>query len=159
MKLLKCYVFSFGKLKNVSFDFSNNLTTIKEENGWGKSTLSIFIKAIFYGLNDKKRNLAENERTKYKPWNSLEKFGGYVEFAWCDKNFKIQRFFGNKEAEDTVEIINLDTGKVVPTDTSNLGKRIFGIDEEGFLSTTFYSQKKTVKNFFSLKIITTFFYQ
>ena len=141
MKLINCHIYTFGNLKDFSYDFSDGLNTIKEENGWGKSTLAAFIKAIFYGLNgDNKKNLAENERHKYKPWNSTEKFGGSVVFEWKGKSYKLERFFGNKQSEDTVRIFDVETGKQFPN-TENLGKRIFGIDEEGFLSTTYLSQK------------------
>ena len=141
MKLINCHIYAFGNLKDFSYDFSDGLNTIKEENGWGKSTLAAFIKAIIYGLNgDNKKNLAENERHKYKPWNSTEKFGGSVVFEWKGKSYKLERFFGNKQSEDTVRIFDVETGKQFPN-TENLGKRIFGIDEEGFLSTTYLSQK------------------
>lgn len=141
MKLIKCYVYSFGKLKDFEYYFNQNLNTINQENGWGKSTFTAFIKAMFYGLNDKKRSVAENERVKYKPWNSTEKFGGYVVFDWQDKQFKIERFFGSKESDDTVVLTDTRTGKTF-ADTKDLGKRIFQIDEEGFLSTTCFTQKE-----------------
>ena len=145
MKIKKCYVSSFGCIKNKEFDFSENLTPVLEENGWGKSTLASFIKCIFYGLSDSKKSIEENERTKFKPWNSIEKFGGYIEFAWGENQYKLERFFGNKSSEDTVKLTDLSTGKIY-TDTTNWGDRIFQIDEEGFLSTTFLSQKEmTVK--------------
>ena len=140
MKLLKCHVTAFGKLKDFSYDFSSGLNTIKQDNGWGKSTFATFIKAMFYGLNDTKRSVAENERIKFRPWNSTDKFGGFVEFEWGDKQFKLERFFGLKESEDTVRLFDVKTGKEF-SNTQNLGKRIFEIDEEGFLSTTYFSQK------------------
>lgn len=140
MKLKKCYVSSFGKLKNYTYNFDDGINTIKEENGWGKSTLATFIKSVFYGLNDCKRNVTDNERLHYKPWNSTEKFGGYIEFEWGGRLFKIERFFGNKESEDVLKLFDLNTGKEF-SNTSDIGKRIFEIDEEGFLSTTFFSQK------------------
>lgn len=140
MILTKCYISSFGKLKDVTFDFSSGLNVFKEENGWGKSTLANFIKCIFYGLKDGKRSVSENERTKFKPWNSTERFGGYVEFVWANQSFRLERFFGNKSSEDTVQLIDLNTGKLFPN-TDNLGERIFKIDEEGFLSTTYFSEK------------------
>ncbi len=140
MKLLSAYVFSFGKLKDFSYDFTDGINTIKEDNGWGKSTFATFIKAMFYGLNDSKRNVAENERMKFKPWNSTERFGGNVRFQWGEKVFRLERFFGQKQAEDTVRLYDDITGKEY-SNTENLGKRIFEIDEEGFLSTTYFSQK------------------
>ncbi len=140
MKLIKCHVTAFGKLKDFSYDFSSGLNTVKQDNGWGKSTFATFIKAMFYGLNDSKRSVAENERVKFRPWNSTEKFGGFVEFEWGGKQFKLERFFGLKESEDTVRLFDVQTGKEF-SNTQNLGKRIFEIDEEGFLSTTYFSQK------------------
>ncbi len=140
MKLIKCYVSSFGKLNDFSYNFTQGLNTINEENGWGKSTLATFIKAMFYGLNSSKHSINENERKKYRPWNSTEKFGGYVEFEWGNNSYKIERFFGAKESEDTVRLFDIKTGKEF-NNTENLGRRIFEIDEEGFLSTTYFSQK------------------
>ncbi len=140
MKLIKCYVSAFGKLKDFTFDFSQGLNTVKQDNGWGKSTFATFIKAMFYGLNDSKRSVAENERIKFRPWNSTEKFGGYIQFEWGNKQFKLERFFGVKESEDTVRLFDAETGKEF-SNTQNLGRRIFEIDEEGFLSTTYFSQK------------------
>lgn len=140
MKLIKCYVSSFGKLKDFTYDFNDKLNTIKQDNGWGKSTFATFIKAMFYGLNGSKRSVAENERIKYKPWNSTERFGGYVIFSWKGKEYKLERFFGNKESEDTAYLYDAATGKVLSND-KDWGKRIFQIDEEGFLSTTYFSQK------------------
>ncbi len=140
MKLLKCKIKAFGKLKDFEYDFSDGLNTIKEDNGWGKSTLGMFIKAMFYGLDEGKRSIAENERIKYKPWNSTERFGGSIEFAWGESVFKLERFFGNKKSEDGVRLFDVNTGKEY-SDTENLGNRIFQIDEEGFISTVFMSQK------------------
>lgn len=140
MRLTKCYVSSFGVLKNYTYEFTVGLNTIKEDNGWGKSTLAAFIKAMFYGLNDTKRSVSENERIKYRPWNSTERFGGYVEFERNGGLFRIERFFGTKSSDDTVKLIDLNTGRAY-TDTENWGKRTFEIDEEGFLSTTYFSQK------------------
>lgn len=140
MKLLKCKIKAFGKLKDFEYDFSDGLNTIKEDNGWGKSTLGVFIKAMFYGLDEGKRSIAENERIKYKPWNSTERFGGSIEFAWGEAVFRLERFFGNKKSDDGVRLFDVNTGKEY-SDTENLGNRIFQIDEEGFISTVFMSQK------------------
>ncbi len=142
MKLIKCYVFSFGKLKDFSFDFGDGINTIKEDNGWGKSTLASFIKAVFYGLSGTgKRSVSDNERVKFKPWNSTDTFGGFVEFEWAGNNYKLERYFGNKDSDDTVTLTDLTTGKTYDNETTVWGKRIFEIDEEGFLSSTYLSQK------------------
>ena len=140
MKIIECYVYSFGKLKNFSYKFNNGLNVINEDNGWGKSTFAVFIKSMFYGLNDNKRNLQENERKKYAPWNSIEKFGGRIKFSRGDKEFEIERFFGKKSSDDTVKLTDLSTG-LSHYDNIDWGKRIFKIDADGFLSTIYFSQK------------------
>ena len=55
------------------------------------------------------------------------------------KNFRVERFFGSKESDDTVKLIDLNTGKEY-SNNQDLGKRLFEIDEDGFLSTLFFSQ-------------------
>ena len=121
MKLIECYVSSFGKLKNYKYNFNDNLNVINEQNGFGKTTLSIFIKSMFYGLEDSRRSVEENERKKYKPWNSTEKFGGYVIFEKNGTQYKLERFFGSKESEDDGKLTELSTGKIF-TDVSNVKK-------------------------------------
>lgn len=143
MKLIKCYVSSFGTLKDFSYDFTDGLNTVKEENGWGKSTFAAFIKAMFYGLDDAKRTLEDNERKRFAPWNSTDKFGGNLVFEWKGQEFKLERFFGAKASDDTVKLYDLATNKVYTEGSAvdNIGKRVFSIDEEGFLSTTYFSQR------------------
>ncbi len=140
MRLIKCYVSSFGKLKNLSIDFNDEINVFKQENGWGKSTLTVFIKSMFYGLDDTKRSVSDNERTKYKPWDFAGKFGGNVEFEWGGKEFRIERYFGAKSSEDSLKLFDIESGKEYAK-TEDLGKRIFEVDEEGFFSTAYFSQK------------------
>ncbi|MBP5466552.1 MAG: hypothetical protein J6Y43_03205, partial [Clostridia bacterium] len=143
MKLLNCYISSFGNLKDFSYEFDGKLNTVKEENGWGKSTFASFIKSMFYGLDDAKRTVEDNERKRFTPWNSTDKFGGSLTFEWGGKPYKVERFFGAKTSDDTVKLYDINSGKTYTEGAAveNLGKRIFSIDEEGFLSTTYFSQK------------------
>ncbi len=140
MKLISCYISSFGKLKDFTYNFNQGLNVIMQENGWGKSTFATFIKAMFYGLNDSKRNVEDNERKKYMPWNSTARFGGKIRFSIGEKQFEIERFFGKKASDDSMKLTDLSTG-ISHEENSDWGKRIFKVDEDGFLSTTFFSQK------------------
>ena len=94
MRILSCHIVGFGRFTNQRFDFTSSLNVIKQDNGWGKSTLATFIKVMFYGLNgNAKRSIEDNERKKYRPWNSTEKFGGYVQFVWGNDEFILERYF------------------------------------------------------------------
>ena len=69
MKLIECYIEAFGKLEGAKYNFSDGLNTVKKDNGYGKTTLTVFIKAMLYGLDDtKKVKLEENDRKHYMPW-------------------------------------------------------------------------------------------
>ena len=141
MKLIKCHIENFGKLHNFDFNFSIGLNSIKEENGWGKSTFAAFIKSMFYGLpSTTKRNLDENERKKYTPWQGGN-FGGNIEFEIGGKQYRIERFFGKNNAEDTFSLIDIATGKHSKDYNENIGEQIFDLDEDAFERCVFIPQK------------------
>lgn len=141
MKLIKCHIENFGKLNNFEFSFSEGFNSIKEENGWGKSTFATFIKSMFYGLpSTTKRNLDENERKKYTPWQGGN-FGGNIEFEISGKQYRIERFFGKNNSEDTFSIVDLATGKKTKDYSENIGEEVFGLDEEAFERSSFIPQK------------------
>lgn len=104
VKIISCYVENFGKLHDYSVDFSDGLNIVCEENGWGKSTFAAFVRAMFYGLEgERKRNLLENERKRYKPWQGGV-FGGKLTFEIQGKTYQISRVFYDKEANDEFEL-------------------------------------------------------
>ena len=99
MKLLQCKIENFGKLSDVSFDFSEGVNTFCEENGWGKSTLANFIRIMFFGfLNGNKQDKLVNERKRYFPWQSAKGvYGGSVKFETEGKSYQLNRVFGKKD--------------------------------------------------------------
>jgi len=141
MKLIKVDVENFGTLSNFKYDFNDRLNIIKEENGFGKSTLAAFIKAMFYGLsNSKSQSLSENIRKKYTPWNKGN-YGGSLDFEFNGKQYRIERFFGKNNSEDTFSIVDLATGKKTKDYSENIGEEVFGLDEEAFERSSFIPQK------------------
>jgi uncharacterized protein YhaN len=82
MKILSAYIAGFGKFANRSFDFSSDLTVIKEDNGWGKTTLADFIRCMLYGQDaGRGKSVENNERAKYAPWNGGA-YGGSLTFLY-----------------------------------------------------------------------------
>ena len=106
MKILKCHIENFGKLSDYNYEFKDELNTIKEDNGYGKTTFASFIKAMFYGLDYKKNTKVLIDRKKYDPWQGGA-FGGSIEFEINKKKYKIERFFGKKETDDTFKLYDL----------------------------------------------------
>lgn len=141
MKLIRLKIENFGTLQDFSLNFSDGLNVLHEKNGWGKSTLAVFIKAMLYGLPaTSKRSLDENERKKYTPWQGGV-FGGSLEFE-CEKGrFRIERFFADKESGDQFALYDLATNKPSSAFSPSVGEELFGIDADGFERSTYLSQR------------------
>lgn len=137
MKLISCHIENYGKISNTDINFNDCLTTLCEANGYGKTTLASFLKAMFYGLDTDRARGEFNERRHFNPFNGGN-FGGNVTFLWQDKTFKIERFFDEKsEVKDTVTVYC--NGVLTPEYGGDIGERIFGIDRQSFERTVFIS--------------------
>ena len=144
MKLIRLHVENFGKLQNFDFSFEKGLNVLLEENGWGKSTLAAFIKAMLYGMPaSSKQSLDENERKKYMPWQGGA-YGGGLEFSIASGKYRIERFFGAKESSDSFALYDLATNCESNRYSSRIGEEIFGIDADGFARTVYLSQHAVV---------------
>jgi uncharacterized protein YhaN len=140
MKLIRLHVENFGKLQNFDFSFERGLNVLLEENGWGKSTLAAFIKAMLYGMPaSSKQSLDENERKKYMPWQGGA-YGGSLEFSTASGKYRIERFFGTKESGDSFVLYDLATNCESTRYSSRVGEELFGIDADGFSRTVYLSQ-------------------
>lgn len=139
MKLISCYIENFGCLHDAEFDFSDGLCCICEENGYGKSTLAAFIRAIFYGLPDGRRKASDNLRKKYLPWQGGT-FGGSAVIETPKGRFRVARTFGKKQADDTFSLTDLDTRLESLAYGERLGEELFGLLEESFTKSTYLPQ-------------------
>lgn len=132
MKLIKAHIQNFGKLSNCDFDFNEGLNALIHENGWGKTTLSVFIKSMFYGMEyTTSKDLEKNEKLKYLPWQGGI-YGGSLVFSHNDKIYQIHRTFDLKKNEDTFELRDLKTNKISYDFSENLGNELFGINRETY---------------------------
>lgn len=137
MKLLKCHIENFGKLKDFNYEFSDGLNVINEKNGFGKTTFASFIKAMFYGLESTaKRTTALTDRKKYFPWQG-GMYGGNIEFEINNKKYRIERFFGIKEQEDNFKLYDLSTNLESEDYTEKIGEEIFKINKEAYERSTY----------------------
>ncbi len=134
MKILSCYIEDFGSLHHLKCSLKDGLNSLIEKNGWGKSTFAVFLRAMFYGLENCKNSNnfdPKDYRKNLKPWQGGN-FGGYIEIETGGKRYRITRFFGERKREDTFELLDLDTGRVSEDYTDSLGEELFGIDCAGY---------------------------
>ena len=140
MKLLKLHIENFGKLSNQDIDFADGINQIYKENGWGKSTLTFFIKAMFYGMSAKTRGEDyKSERTRFMPWQGGI-YGGYIIYQIDGKEYKVTRTFAKTPEGDTFELLDKSTNLIVKNEMKPLGEQIFGVGVETFTMTVFFSQ-------------------
>ncbi len=140
MELIKAHINSFGKLQNIDYDFSKGLNTICNKNGYGKTTFTIFLKAMFYGMQQKGNNKAfAVERSKYAPWQGGN-YGGSLTFRQNGKLFTIVRSFGKTPESDSFQLIDEQTGLLSNAYSKDIGIELFGVGVETFQITAFFSQ-------------------
>lgn len=136
MKLLSYHIENYGKIHNQDGDFSDAITCICEKNGFGKSTLASFIKAMFYGLDSYTvASKGFNDRQHFYPFEG-GKFGGNLTFESDGKIYRIERFFDKKSGRGDECKVYLG-GAPFDGFGEEIGKTLFGLDEESFLRTVF----------------------
>ena len=140
MKLLTCHIDNFGKLSNFDCCFDEHLMVIAEDNGWGKSTFSAFLRVMFYGFSGSSRKGApDNERARLRPWQSGV-FGGSLTFETGGRVYRIERTFGDKPRDDTFLLYDDATGLISEDFGEKIGEALFGIDQDSFSRTLFTGQ-------------------
>lgn len=147
MKLISLYIDNFGKISNYKYDFNDSLNCIYKENGWGKTTLTMFIKAMLYGLSStSSSDLEKNDRKKYLPWSGLN-CGGYLIIEVDNKIYKIERTFGKKAKDDTCIIYDMSTNKPTEIYDENIGQQILNLNAFSFERSVFIPQKELSADF------------
>lgn len=147
MRLIGCHVEGFGKLTDFDLTFDKGLNVIQQENGWGKTTLAAFIKAMLYGFDGKRiHDVLENERLRYKPWSG-SKYGGYLDFEAEGREYRVFRRFGATKARDVTKVVDLATGAKLAGEIAECpGEWLFGLDANAFRKSAFIAQGQVGAN-------------
>ncbi len=131
MRIISLHINNYGKLSNFDYAFNDNITTFCEDNGFGKTTIVSFIKAMFYGLETVKSNTSKfSDRKHFYPFSGGV-FGGNILIEFDKKEYRIERIFDEKsEIKDSLTVY-LNGNKTV--DLGDVpGLKIFGINKESF---------------------------
>lgn len=132
MRLISLYIENFGNLSAYKYNFDSNLSSFYEENGYGKTTLVSFIKAMFYGLENYYSTSKFNERIRFFPFNN-NKFGGNIEFEHEGNAYRIERTFSRHSANYDVLVVYKNNQRSRELEKIySLGTYFFGIDKTSF---------------------------
>jgi recombinational DNA repair ATPase RecF len=132
MELISAHITNFGKIHDEEITFHTGLNEYIHENGWGKTTLTIFIKSMLYGMeHTTSKDPEKNEKLKYAPWQGGS-YGGFLIFAHNNTTYRVTRTFSLKKGEDTFELRDIKTNKPSTDFTENLGSELFGVNRETY---------------------------
>ncbi len=135
MKLNKIHISAFGGLKDFDLDFTDGLNLVYGENENGKTTITEFIKMMFYGSRGKTRE--EDIRGKYTPWDG-SRMAGSIDFEHNGTPFRLERIFMSSNATDKINLINLNLGTTeVFTGKTSIGEKFFGMSLGAFEKSVF----------------------
>ncbi len=141
MKLKSLYIDNFGSLSNFNYNFSDSLNCIKQKNGYGKSTLAAFIKAMLYGMETTKENDKDfKDRKHYAPFNG-NRYGGTLIFEHNNKEYRVERTFDEKSSVKDKTRITVDGHEKY---FECLGLDLLGLDKESYERLLFLNEK-TIK--------------
>lgn len=137
MRLISYHIENFGKIKNADGNFSESITQICQKNGYGKTTLASFIKAMFYGFATAKSGAkAFSERERYFPFEG-GRYGGNIVFEWQGKTYRVERFFDEKSETKDEFTAYCDRERTDIFDISGVGQTVFRLDKASFAKTVF----------------------
>lgn len=142
MRLLSCYIAGFGKFANQQFDLSRDLVVIKQDNGWGKTTLATFLKCMLFGMEASRGKAVEaSDRVRYEPWQGGA-YGGSLLFTVGGRQYRIERSFGKTPAQDVVRLYDKNNMQCFDfgDKAERLGEAILGVNAESYMRSAYVPQ-------------------
>lgn len=143
VKISRLELIKFGKLHDCIIDLKDGLNVIYGDNEAGKSTIQLFIKAMFYGFpsrGGKKGDVKERERAI--PWGETSA-AGKIYINKDGRNIEIYRKFGKRASGDVIRVSDSATGEDyfgVDIKGDRVGELILGISQNMFERTVWIAQ-------------------
>lgn len=139
MKILSVNVASFGKLQNVTVDFQKGANVFRYDNGYGKTTLASFVRAMLYGFTYR-RSGGASDVSAYLTWNSTEMIGGNMVVEHNGETYKVERFFGATAKQETLSVTNVKTRKALAC-PDGVGEYFLGLTAESYDRSAYFPQE------------------
>lgn len=134
--LKSIYIGNFGGLKKYNLEFTDGFNIIYGKNEFGKSTIMAFIKMMLYGCSSKSKDISQNLRRKYQPFDKSQMCGN-MRFMIDGKEYLLEKEFGKSPAFDVRHIYNEAGREIVFPKEYEVGEYFLGLDEEEFNKTIF----------------------
>ncbi len=139
MRIICVNIAYFGKLKDVAVTFDQGMNVFRQVNGFGKTTLANFIRAMLYGFNYT-RVKGVTDAGHFAPWGNNERFGGSMTVEHNGEKYRIERFFGGTAKQETRRIFNEQTGKEENWQQQP-GEILLGLTAESYDRSAYFPQE------------------
>ncbi len=139
MKLVSANVVAFGKLRGVNVSFDRGLNVFRQINAYGKTTLCNFIRAMLYGFKYNRVG-GVTDASHFQPWGGNERFGGSLTVEHNGEIFRIERFFGTTQKQETLRVFNEKTGREVNWQAQP-GEFLLGLTVDSYDRSTYFPQE------------------
>ena len=94
MKLTRCHIYQFGKLKEALYEFPDGITLIQGKNESGKSTLHTALAALIFGAEKSRGRAAKDSIYRAGlPWQDPQLYGGSLSWEREGRHFTLERDF------------------------------------------------------------------
>lgn len=140
MKILSIHVQAFGKLSNVNLNLHDGVNVIQNVNGFGKTTMASFIRAMLYGFTYKTVG-GVKDNARFAPWQGAGRFGGSMTVAHGGETFRIERFFGATAKDETLTLTNDKTGKPLDVGYAQPGEFFLGLTADSYDRSAYFPQE------------------
>jgi DNA repair exonuclease SbcCD ATPase subunit len=148
VKIEKLEIRSFGKLNNLTLNFSKGLNIVYGKNESGKTTIQWFIKGMLFGLKGGKgsKEGVPPPIKKFKPWLANE-FTGFLEYKLDSGEFyRIDRNFTNNSTRIFDSLFNDITLSFEISKEKGVAfsEKHLGLNEACFDRTVFIRQMESI---------------
>ncbi len=132
MKITALYIKSFAGVRDAEVRFGDEITVIAGNNEAGKSSITAFIRFMFYGFQNK------DKRNRYINW-SENTASGKLELIEDGSRYSIERTAHRDSAREQVSIVDLSRNAAIPGGKSP-AELFLGVPVQVYDSTAYISQ-------------------
>ena len=140
MKIISIHAQSFGKLSGVNLTLKDGVNVIQNVNGFGKTTMASFIRAMLYGFSYKTVG-GVKDSARFAPWQGTGRFGGSMTVLHEGETYRIERFFGSTAKNETLSVINEKTGKPLDLGGMQAGEFFLGLTADSYDRSAYFPQE------------------
>ena len=142
MVITELYIRKFGRLSDRHFYLGRGLQIISGDNEFGKTTLHAFIRAMLFGLDrGRGRAAANDDFTRYEPWDEPGVYGGVMRFICGGRRFRLERDFARYTRR--ASLVCEDDGEELSVEDGDLEMLLGGMTPGVFDSTVSVGQLKS----------------